>query len=469
MSLPSELDNEINALTREYAKQESSDVLQFCSNYFLRRLESQRAEHLLSNAHSSQKGAPAMAASNFPGVNPFGGPTAGPASTSKGGMHSFDEEEEDDHFASPSAPASRSTTKDASVDPSSTTPQAQSLFGSGGFGGGGFGGGGFGNNSTGNDGSRLPPMEGSNLPGNYHFNRRTSVSAESMIPTSSSSDNWQPPHHFKTPEQQTRIRQAIASNFLFSHLDDTQSAQVIGALSEKQIPAAGIKVITQGDVGDYFYVVERGSFNIHIHSSGKFGEGPNALGNKVASISTGGSFGELALMYNAPRAATVISTEPSTLWLLDRVTFRRILMESASKKRTMYEDFLAEVKLLESLTQYERSKIADALHTQKYPAGHTIIHEGEPGDNFYIVESGHAEVYKRGNPQPVAKYSKGDYFGELALLNDKPRAASVVSSSDIKLAMLGKQGFQRLLGPVETIMRRNDYSAGSDDDVDPMA
>jgi len=172
-------------------------------------------------------------------------------------------------------------------------------------------------------------------------------------------------------------------------------------------------------------------------------------------------------MYNAPRAATVISTEPSTLWLLDRVTFRRILMESSFQKRTMYEDFLAEVKLLDTLTPYERSKIADALHTQKFPSGHSIIQEGETGDNFYIIESGQAEVYKRGIPKPVKMLGKGDYFGELALLNDKPRAASVVSSSDIKLAMLGKEGFQRLLGPVEAIMRRNDYSAGPDD-VGPL-
>lgn len=50
------------------------------------------------------------------------------------------------------------------------------------------------------------------------------------------------------------------------------------------------------------------------------------------------------------------------------------------------------------------------------------------------------------------------YFGELALLNDAPRAASVVSKTDVKVATLGKDGFQRLLGPVEGIMRRNDYS-----------
>ncbi|KAG9879964.1 camp-dependent protein kinase regulatory subunit, partial [Aureobasidium melanogenum] len=187
------------------------------------------------------------------------------------------------------------------------------------------------------------------------------------------------------------------------------------------------------------------------------------MGNKVASCGPGTSFGELALMYNAPRAATVNSTEPSVIWQLDRITFRRILMDSAFQRRRMYESFLDSVPLLNTLTPYERSKIADALETQKMPAGSTIIREGDVGDHFYMLESGTAAVYKSGVEQSLKTYNKGDYFGELALLDDKPRAASVVAETEIKVAMLGKNGFQRLLGPVESIMRRDDPSkrAGS--------
>ena len=167
-------------------------------------------------------------------------------------------------------------------------------------------------------------------------------------------------------------------------------------------------------------------------------------------------------MYNAPRAATVVSTEQSVLWQLDRVTFRRILMDSAFQRRTLYEKFLAEVPLLESLTDYERSKIADALHREEFPSGHTVIKQGDPGENFYFLEDGHAEAYIDGNKEPVKKYGKGDYFGELALLNDKPRAASVISTTEVKLATLGREGFQRLLGPVQERMRKQDPSKQSE-------
>jgi cAMP-dependent protein kinase regulator len=72
--------------------------------------------------------------------------------------------------------------------------------------------------------------------------RRTSVSAESLNPTASSNDNWTPPFHQKSQEQLARLKKSISGNFLFSHLDDEQSSQVLGALVEKPIPAKGIKV-----------------------------------------------------------------------------------------------------------------------------------------------------------------------------------------------------------------------------------
>jgi len=228
------------------------------------------------------------------------------------------------------------------------------------------------------------------------------------------------------------------------------------------------QVITQGDQGDFFYVVEKGSFDVYVNSSGQVEPGQAGLGSKVATIEPGGSFGELALMYNAPRAATVMSAEPSsTLWALDRITFRRILMDSTFQRRRLYESFLEEVEILSTLTKYERSKIADALDTKKFPAGTTIIKEGDAGEAFYLLESGEADAFKTSTEGPVKSYKKGDYFGELALLNDAPRAASVVSKTEVKVATLGKDGFQRLLGPVESIMRRTKYETGVED-VDPL-
>lgn len=151
---------------------------------------------------------------------------------------------------------------------------------------------------------------------------------------------------------------------------------------------------------------------------------------------------------------------------MDRVTFRKILMTNASEKRKMYEGFLEDVKLLSGLKPYERSKVADALETVRFSAGQNIITEGEPGTNFYMLESGEAEAYKEGVDRPVKYYKRGDYFGELALLNDKPRAASVIAKTDCKVSKLGRDGFKRLLGPVEDKMRQQEYVG--QDELDPL-
>lgn len=218
-------------------------------------------------------------------------------------------------------------------------------------------------------------------------------------------------------------------------------------------------------------MVEKGSFDVFVNPSGMLQSGSEGMGANVGHIGAGGSFGELALMYNAPRAATVISAEAQcTLWALDRPTFRRILMESTFARRRMYESFLEEVPLLSSLTPYERSKIADALETQKFSSGDAIIKEGDPGYSFYLLESGEADAYKGDTGNKVLHYKKGDFFGELALLNDAPRAASVIASSNVKVATLGKNAFQRLLGPVEGIMRRTKYEGVKSgvEDADPL-
>ena len=387
-----------------------------------------------------------MAESTFPGTNPFGGGGSfNPTTARAGSMQNVHEEDESDMVTSPTNTASATAPSGSPFDTSSNF----SFSGASG--------------NTGPPSAFRPPgADEQGFPNNYNMNRRTSVSAESLTPTSHEDTNWKPPYHPKSSDQISRLRASVSSNFLFSHLDDQSSDLVLGALVEKPIPAKDIKVISQGDAGDYFYVVERGTFDIYVNQSGHVLPGPDGMGKKVNSIGPGGSFGELALMYNAPRAATVVSTEKeSTLWALDRVTFRRILMDSAFQRRRMYESFLEEVPLLSTLTLYERSKIADALDTRKFGPGEIIIKEGDPGEAFFILESGEAEVYKNetGN-QVIKEYKKGDYFGELALLDDKPRAASVVAKQgdgEVKVAYLGKQGFQRLLGPVEGIMRRNEY------------
>lgn len=254
------------------------------------------------------------------------------------------------------------------------------------------------------------------IPPSYNLGRRTSVSAESLSPSTLPL----PPKTIipKSPDQISRIELSISKNLLFRNLDEAQYTDVVNAMTEVSV-AKGTEVIIQGAVGDFFYVIESGTFSVYVREPSKFeyvapGQSRTLPGErkKVTSYGPGGSFGELALMYNAPRAATVVSTSEGTLWALDRVTFRSILMEHTSRKRKMYETFLSSVDILSSLTEKERSKIADALEEKIFDQGEKVIVQGEVGKNFYIVESGIAVVtMEKSGDQVLKEYTKGDYFG----------------------------------------------------------
>jgi cAMP-dependent protein kinase regulator len=204
--------------------------------------------------------------------------------------------------------------------------------------------------------------------------RRTGVSAES---TSTMQTQEKPTVEGteKTSEQKVRIEKAIDGNLLFEGIGGAQKEQLFQLMFEKTLEA-GVNVITQGEEGDNFYVLDSGTCDIFVD------------GKEVASATDGDSFGELALMYSAPRAATVTTTSQVSLWAMDRITFRSMLFEKANAKREQYKEFLSSVKLLEPMEAYEREKIADVLETVEFADGEAVISEGEEGDTFFIVVEG---------------------------------------------------------------------------------
>ena len=107
------------------------------------------------------------------------------------------------------------------------------------------------------------------------------------------------------------------------------------------------------------------------------------------------------------------------LWAIDRVTYRRILMGSTMRKRKMYEQFLEKVSILESLDEWERLTVCDALEPCSFEDGEEIVVQGQPGDDFFIIVEGNAVVLQRRNateePIEVSRLGVSDYFGKIIL------------------------------------------------------
>ncbi|XP_023694886.1 cAMP-dependent protein kinase type II-beta regulatory subunit [Paramormyrops kingsleyae] len=287
------------------------------------------------------------------------------------------------------------------------------------------------------------------------FIRRASVCAEAFNPDEDNDDKEPKITHPKTDEQRQRLQEACKDILLFKNLEAEQMSQLLDAMFEKLVEA-GEHIIDQDDDGDNFYVIERGTFDIFVKVDG--------VECSMGSYDNRGSFGELALMYNTGRAATIVATSAGALWCLDRLTFRRIIVKNNAKRRKTYEAFIETLPLLKSLEPSERMKVVDVLSTKVYSSGEQIISQGDTADCFYIVESGQVRITMKRNQSKkdlengevdIAKCSRGQYFGELALVTNKPRAASAYAVDNVKCLVMDIKAFERLLGPCMDIMKRN--------------
>ena len=279
--------------------------------------------------------------------------------------------------------------------------------------------------------------------------RRRAISAESFDPYDSSCAEPAVAFHPKTQQELACLREASA-NILFFHKCEPEQLEVLhNAMFERQVTPGEI-IIREGDDGDNFYVIESGEYQIL-----------KGLEQECRlTLKDAGYFGELALLYNCPRNATIRASTAGRLWCLDQKTFRTIVVTGVARKRAALEELLRSVQLFESLTDSETMNLADALADVTFEAEERIIREGEMAQTMYFIVDGEVSVRVKdqgtGEERAVETLHRGAYFGELALVMKRPRVASVyATSAGTKCAVLDIFAFERLLGPCVDIMRRN--------------
>jgi len=238
---------------------------------------------------------------------------------------------------------------------------------------------------------------------------------------------------------------AVNGNVLFVHLEKDELSEVLDAMFPVN-KGPEETIMEQGDDGDNFYIIAAGTVEVWISKDGADAE-------KFTEISDGGSFGELALIYGTPRAATVKAKTDVKLWAIDRDSYRRILMGSTIRKRTKYEKFLEEIPLLKDLDKWERLSVADAAEPSTYVDGDVIVKQGDKGDEFFMIVDGKVSISKNGTV--VGEMTRAQWFGEIALLTHDVRQATVTAIGDVKCVRLDRERFERLLGPCSAILARD--------------
>jgi len=200
-------------------------------------------------------------------------------------------------------------------------------------------------------------------------------------------DNKTLPQHDKSDEVRAQISSACHGSALFAGMRKDQLLQAVGAMHQRSC-AAGDEIITQGTVGDAFYVVESGVFTAHLKQ---------AQDKEVARYESGGSFGELALLYDGPRAASVRCIEPGTLWQLECAVFRMISRRAGVDVQRLAQSALAHVPQLKYLTDEQRETLViHGLEDVVVAAGEVFVHAGDEVDALFIIRAGGVTVSTAG-------------------------------------------------------------------------
>ncbi|XP_059688092.1 cGMP-dependent protein kinase 1-like [Gavia stellata] len=193
----------------------------------------------------------------------------------------------------------------------------------------------------------------------------------------------------------------------------------------------GDTVLAEGTEGTAMYIVAEGQLSV------------SQRGRQLRTLGPGDVFGELAILYHCKRTATVRALGPVRLWAIDRQRYRAIATSNAKQRRAEILGSLRTVPWLRDLSDSHLSKLLDAMEECTFAPGHVIIHEGDEGENFYIILKGEVRVSRRvdGQEKVIRVLGAGEHFGELSLLQNTRRTASCQAQGHVTCITVAKEDF----------------------------
>ncbi|KAM9326107.1 cGMP-dependent protein kinase 1 isoform 2-T2 [Gastrophryne carolinensis] len=249
----------------------------------------------------------------------------------------------------------------------------------------------------------------------------------------------------KSERSKDLIKEAILDNDFMKNLEISQIQEIVDCMYPVEYGKDSC-IIKEGDVGSLVYVMEDGKVEVTKESV------------KLCTMGPGKVFGELAILYNCTRTATVKTLTNVKLWAIDRQCFQTIMMRTGLIKHTEYMEFLKSVPTFQSLPEEILSKLADVLEETHYEDGDYIIRQGARGDTFFIISKGTVNVTREDSPgeDPIflRTLTKGDWFGEKALQGEDVRTANVIAAEAVTCLVIDRDSFKHLIGGLDDVSNK---------------
>nr|XP_020658843.1 cGMP-dependent protein kinase 2 [Pogona vitticeps] len=226
----------------------------------------------------------------------------------------------------------------------------------------------------------------------------------------------------KASSEKKLITDALNRNQFLKRLDPQQIRDMVECMYGRTYQQ-GSYIIKQGEPGNHIFVLAEGKLEVFQQSK------------LLSSIPVWTAFGELAILYNCTRTASV---------------------------KGEYTYFPTSVSLLKNLPDDKLTKIVDCMEVEYYDKGDYVIREGEEGSTFFVIAKGKVKVTQtsegQSQPQLIKTLQRGDYFGEKALVSDDVRSANIIADeNDVECLVIDRETFNQTVGTFEELQA---YLAG---------
>jgi len=229
------------------------------------------------------------------------------------------------------------------------------------------------------------------------------------------------------------------ADFVLSNLSPQEVTTLIRAMESVSFHADDV-IIRQGDIGDYLYVLKDGDVKFVVDDV------------DVGTAPPGTVVGELALLYDAPRAATVIAQTACVLYRVSQETFRRIQASFVLSNDEETRRVIKDSSTFAGLPDATVNELAACLFEKKYKKGDIIMKKGDPLNEIYYIKKGHvlgSNISIRETKFANMQFQAGDSFGERALVMNEASPADGECLTDVVVWILQGERLFRILGDMD--------------------
>ncbi|HXH71561.1 MAG TPA: cyclic nucleotide-binding domain-containing protein [Mariprofundaceae bacterium] len=269
------------------------------------------------------------------------------------------------------------------------------------------------------------------------------------------------PHDRVTASDITSVDRAKLSferTPLLSGLSGEELEAFIDCLQLQSVPADS-HIYKEGDHGSYLYLIGMGNVRLEMKDQ-------KGRSRVFSHLIEGDFFGEHAFMSRVSHSEAAVAETDCSVLMMDRQTFDEWVEKYPSIRATV-EDFyrqrvlarvLAITPVFEGVPPEARLALASRFRLNSFSDSEVIVREGDRGDCFYLIRSGRVGVYTQkmqqgGEMIELGHMEEGDFFGEVALLTDKPRTATVIAQGRVELMELSRDSFNAIVAEYPSVRK----------------